>query len=141
MTSFLIIAILAVAVVLAGWAFARRSANARMNAIRESRRASSRLVGPGTLVDGNRHIPVELALTGDSLIYENADIKGSLDLDMIHGVEYSSELATGQDVTNASVLRLRSNSQSFEFLVPADQVAKWQGMLPAHDDDARADRR
>lgn len=141
MTTFLIIAIVAVAVVLAGWALVRRSSHARMQAIRESHRASSRLVGPGTLVDGNRHIPVELALTADSLIYENSDIKGSLDLEMIHGIEYSSELATGQDVTGASVLRLRSNSQAFEFLVPADQVERWQGMLPAHDDDARADRR
>jgi hypothetical protein len=57
-------------------------------------------------------------------------MQASLDLDFVREIEYDTELATGSAVPGGKVLRLRSDSQTFEFVVPNDTVARWHMMLP-----------
>jgi hypothetical protein len=113
-----------------GWNLYRRFGADRIAAFNEKRRATSRLVGKGELVDGNRHLEVALALTNTTLFYENADMQASVDLQWVREIEYDTELATGTVPQNGKVLRLRSQSQTFEFVLPNDVVARWHMMLP-----------
>ncbi|HEX2121020.1 MAG TPA: hypothetical protein VHL59_05190 [Thermoanaerobaculia bacterium] len=113
-----------------GWNLYRRFGADRIVAFNEKRRSSSRLVGRGEYVDGNRHLEVALAVTHSTFFYENADMQASIDLQFVREIEYDSELATGNVVAGGKVLRLRSHSQTFEFIVPHDVVARWHMMLP-----------
>lgn len=119
-----------VVVVLLGWNLYRRFATDRIAAFNEHRRAGSKIVSRGEFVDGNRHLDVALALTGSTLFYENSDMQASIDLEWVREVEYDTELATGLAIANGRVLRLRSHSQMFEFVLPADLVTRWHMMLP-----------
>ena len=119
-----------VVVVLLGWNLYRRFATDRIAAFNERRRAGSKIVSRGEFVDGNRHLDVALALTGSTLFYENSDMQASIDLEWVREVEYDTELATGLAIANGRVLRLRSHSQMFEFVLPADLVTRWHMMLP-----------
>lgn len=119
-----------VAILFLGWNLYRRFGADRIAALNEKRRATSRLVGRGELVDGNRHLEVALAVTPTTFYYENADMEGSLDLQWVREIEYDTELATGTTPPTGKVLRLRSNSQTFEFVLPNDMVARWHMMLP-----------
>jgi hypothetical protein len=108
----------------------RRFRSDRLGAFNEQRRTTSRMVGRGELVDGNRHLDVALALTQTTFFYENSDMQASIDLQWVREVEYDTELATGTAVAHGKVLRLRSQSQLFEFVLPNDTVARWHMMLP-----------
>jgi len=108
----------------------RRFGVDRLDAFIEKRRSSSRMVSRAELVDGNRHLIVALSLTGTTLIYENSDMQASLDLHWMREVEYDTELATGTTPAVGKVLRLRSHSQTFEFVLPAEVVARWHMILP-----------
>jgi hypothetical protein len=121
-----------VALALLGWDLYRRISSDRLAAFTDGRRASSRLVGRGELVDGNRHLEVALALTDSTLFYENSDMQASLDLEWIREIEYDTELATGSAVeaSRGRVLRLRSSSQTFEFILPQESVTRWHTALP-----------
>ena len=127
--TYLPIAALAVIAIL-GWFLYRRFGADRIAGLNEKRRASSRMVGRGEFVDGNRHLEVALAVTHTTFFYENADMQGSIDLDYIREIEYDNELATGSVPPSGKVLRLRSKSQTFEFILPADFVARWHMNLP-----------
>ena len=120
-----------VVVAFLGWNLHRRFRSDRLTGFNERRRSSSRMVGQGELVDGNRHLAVALALSQSTLFYENPDMEGSLDLQWVREIEYDTELATGGAVPGGKVLRLRSDSQTFEFVLPNDAVARWHMMLPA----------
>ena len=113
-----------------GWNLYRRFGSDRILAFNEKRRATSRLVGRGELVDGNRHLEVALAVTQTTFFYENADMEASIDLQFVREIEYDTELATGTTPASGKVLRLRSHSQTFEFVLPNDMVARWHMMLP-----------
>jgi hypothetical protein len=113
-----------------GWNLYRRFRSDRLGVFNEKRRNTSRMVGRGELVDGNRHLDVALALTQDTFFYENSDMQASIDLQWLREIEYDTELATGTAVAGGKVLRLRSQSQTFEFVLPNDAVAKWHLMLP-----------
>lgn len=119
-----------VVVAFLGWNLYRRFGADRLESFSDSRRATSMLVSRGELVDGNRKVDVALALTRSMFFYENADMQGSLDLEWVREVEYDSALATGVSVMGGTVLRLRCYSQTFEFVIPADVVSRWQSMLP-----------
>ena len=122
-----------VAVVVAcvlGWNLFRRFGSDRIQEFNDRRRSSSRLVGRGEFIDGNRHVPVALALTRSTLFYENREMRASLDLLWIREIEYAAELATGGHMPHGKVLRLRSQSQTFEFVLPNDVVPRWHMMLP-----------
>ena len=128
------IALLSIAAVVAlaflGWTLYRRLGADRIGELNERRRATSRLVSRGEFVDGNRHMAVALAVTQETFFYENSDMQASLDLQWVREIEYDTELATGSAPPSGKVLRLRSDSQTFEFVLPADMVARWHVMLP-----------
>ncbi len=102
----------------------------RISVLSEKRRATSRLVSRGEFFDGNRHQPVALALTDSALYYENAELQAWLDLRRVREVQYDTCLSTGQSFDHGQVLRLRGDSQTFEFIVPDDQVTRWHSLLP-----------
>jgi len=119
-----------VVVAILGWNLYRRLGNDRIAQFNDKRRATSRMVSPGEFIDGNRHLPVALALTQSMFFYENSDMQASLDLQWVREIEYDTQLATGATVDGGKVLRLRCFSQSFEFVIPNDVVARWHMMLP-----------
>jgi len=125
------ISLLAVVVVaFLGWQLARRFGADRIGKLNEQRRPTSRLVGRGELVDGNRHLEVALAVTESTFFYENSDMQASIDLQWVREIEYDTELGTGTVPAGGKVLRLRSASQSFEFVLPNDMVQRWHLVLP-----------
>jgi hypothetical protein len=121
-----------------GWNLYRKFGTDRILELNEKRRAGSRLVSRGEFVDGNRHLDVALAVTQDTFFYENSDMQASLDLQWIREVEYDSELATGTEIVAGKVLRLRSGSQTFEFVLPADVVDRWHMTLPPRREPVQA---
>jgi hypothetical protein len=129
---------IALAVGLAGWILVCRFGVGHLEALIEQRRTTSRVVGRGELVDGNRHIQVALAVTQSTFFYENRDMQASLDLHWVREVEYDTELATGTTPPSGRVLRLRTVSQTFEFVLPAGTVARWHLMLPPRRTNERA---
>ncbi|HEV7768506.1 MAG TPA: hypothetical protein VGQ76_26135 [Thermoanaerobaculia bacterium] len=128
MTWLVIVAIITVAFL--SWNLYRRFGADRLQALNEKRRATSRLVGRAEFVDGNRHLDVAIAVTQSTFFYENADMQASIDLQWVREIEYDSELSTGTTPPTGKVLRLRSHSQTFEFVLPEDVVARWHMMLP-----------
>jgi hypothetical protein len=128
MVGLSLIAVVAVAL-LAKNLFSRFGSD-RIAAFNDQRRATSRMVSPGDLVDGNRRVAMALAVSQSTFFYENSETQGSLDLDWVREIEYDNELATGAAVEGGRVLRLRSHSQTFEFILPHDVVARWHMMLP-----------
>jgi hypothetical protein len=129
MITWLSIAAVAVIAFLAKMLFGRFGSD-RIAKFNEQRRATSRMVSPGELVDANHRVPVALAVSQSTFFYENADTAGSIDLDWVNEIEYDTELSTGAMVEGGRVLRLRSHSQTFEFILPNDVVARWHMMLP-----------
>src|SRR5258707_11726466 len=119
-----------VAVAFLGWNLYRRFGADRIAELNERRRTTSRMVSRGEFVDGNRHLEVALALTATTFFYENAAMQASLDLQWVREIEYDTELATGSLPPTGRVLRLRSTSQTFEFVIPSDVVARWYIMPP-----------
>lgn len=126
----LILVVAAVGIVLLGWSLYRRFGTDRIETLMERRRKTSRFVSRGAFVDGSRHLEVALALDPSTLFYENHDMAASIDLQWVREIEYDSKLATGAAAEGGKILRLRSKSQTFEFVLPNDVVARWHTMLP-----------
>lgn len=116
------------------WNLYTRFGADRIEAFNEKRRGTSRIVGRGEFIDGNRHLDVALAMTDSTFFYENADMEGAIDLQWVREVEYDSELATGRAIEQGQVLRLRCYSQTFEFVLANDVARRWTAMLPARRD-------
>jgi hypothetical protein len=129
MPTWILIAAVATLAIL-GWSLYRRLASDRIAKYMEKRRTTSRIVSRGQFVDGNRHLAVALAVTDSTFFYENSDMQASLDLQWVREIEYDTELATGTTVTGGKVLRLRCYSQTFEFVLPNDVIARWHMMMP-----------
>jgi hypothetical protein len=55
---------------------------------------------------------------------------------MVREIEYDTRLVTGAAITDGKVLRLRCYSQTFEFLLPDDMVARWHLLLPPRRETA-----
>ena len=126
-----LISVVALGVIAAlGWNLYGRVGTSRLEAIANKRRATSRTVSSGEFVDGNRHLKVALALTSTDLFYENADMTAYLDLRLMQEIEYDTRLATGQEAEGGKVLRIRSYSQVFEFVLPNKVVPTWHLLLP-----------
>jgi hypothetical protein len=130
MIALLLLAAGVVIVVVLGWNLVRRFGNDRIGALMEARRATSRFVGRGELIDGNRHLDVALAVTQSTLFYENADMQASVDLQWVREIEYDSVLATGAAPPAGKVLRLRLDSRVLEFVIAADVMPRWHLLLP-----------
>src|ERR1051325_6780433 len=90
---------------------AARLASDRIQQFMDRRRASSRLVSRGELVDGNRHLPVALALGPSTLYYESSELQASLDLEWIGEVEYDDDVVTGQYAGAGPILTIRCPTQ------------------------------
>src|SRR5437764_9321672 len=90
------------------------------------RSAGSRVCSRAALVEGIERIPVALALTDDTIYYENPDLQASLELRRIDEVEYDDETATGHGV-NGKALRIRSHGHTFEFVLDGD-TARTRGI-------------
>lgn len=119
----LLIALIVVAVL--GWQLYRRFGSDRIEALLEKHRKDARLVSRGKFFDGNRQLDVALSLTNTTFFYENDDMQGYLDLQWIREVEYDNDLSTGIPV-EGKVLRIRTQSQEFEFVLPADVADRWR---------------
>lgn len=119
-----------IAVGILGWTLYRRLGTDRIAQLNDKRRATSRMVSPGEFVEGNRHLPVALAVTQSMFFYENSDMQASLDLQWVREIEYDTQLTTGLAVDGGKVLRLRCFSQVFEFVIANDVVARWHMMMP-----------
>lgn len=114
------------------WFFLRTRRQDQITAMLEKRKGASKLVSRADYVEGLDHMPVAIALTGDTFYYENPDLEASFELARIDEVEYDDELATGRAVpAGHRALRLRSHGATFEFILPDSEVTKWQGALPA----------
>jgi hypothetical protein len=127
-----------IAIVLLGWNLYRRFGTDRIEALMAQRRTTSRFVSRGSYVDGNRHLDVALALDQSTLFYENRDMAASIDLQWVREIEYDTKLATGAETDGGKVLRLRSQSQTFEFVLPDDVIARWHTMLPRRPAESHA---
>jgi hypothetical protein len=126
------LSIVAAAVVMAlCFSLYRRLSVDRVVTFLDSRRPTSRIVSAAEFADGNRRVPIALALTTFDLFYENGDMQASLDLRHIREIEYDVRLATGHPVVKSRVLRLRSFSQVFEFVIADNLVKSWENVLPA----------
>jgi hypothetical protein len=101
----------------------RRFGSDRLDALVEERRQHSLVASRGEFVDGDRHIPVSMALTKETLFYDSDDVEASLELEWVSEVEYGA-------APRGEVLRLRCYSQSFEFILPPDASSQWTAVLP-----------
>jgi hypothetical protein len=103
---------------------------ARIARFKTARRSTSRMVGSGQLVVGRHRSAVGLAVTETTLFYERFIRKGSVDLESILAIEYDTVLATGVEVPDGRVLRLRTPPGTIEFILPREDVSNWYLILP-----------
>jgi len=97
------------------------------------KRAGAKLICKAEYVEGREMIPVVMALTDDTIYYENPDLQASFELARIDEVEYADDLMTGKNIpAGARVLRLRSHGATFEYVMTAPEAAKWQAALKQH---------
>ena len=121
------VAVLAVLVLL----FLRVRSKDLIDGCIKRRQQGARICSRAFLVEGRERIPVALAITEDTLYYENPDMQASLELRNIDEVEYDDETATGHAVIGKT-LRLRSHGHMFEFVIDAKTARQWEELLPAH---------
>lgn len=121
-------------VVLAGlvWFFFRTKHKDEIQALIAKRQRTSKFAGPASFVEGRERIPVAIAVDDRCFYYENADLQASLDLDRIEEIEYAGDTATGLDVHDGKVLRLRSHGQMFEFIIDKASAGSWTSAMPVH---------
>ncbi|HEY0593619.1 MAG TPA: hypothetical protein VGF40_17745 [Thermoanaerobaculia bacterium] len=125
------VAVLAVLV----WFLYRKFSQDKIEELIAKRKPSARVALPAHFVEANQRIPVALALTDQSIYYENADLEARIDLANIEEVEYATDLSTGQEVQNGRVLRLRAHSHSYEFIVDKVSGERIESVLPPHTAD------
>ena len=111
--------------------FLRLRSKDLMDGCLQRRQQGARVCSQAELVEGGARIPVALAITDDTLYYENSDMQASLELRHIDEIEYDDETATGHSVIGKT-LRLRSHGHMFEFVLDAKAARQWQAVLPGH---------
>ena len=122
-------ALVIVAVVVSVWLMQRRREEARFAAAEA--RPGAVLVSHAHLIDGRNHIPVALTLGSQQILYGNADLDASIDMEQIDEVEYGSDLVTG-GIADGAVLRLRSHGRATEFILDMASANRWSALLPPH---------
>ncbi|MHB0968164.1 MAG: hypothetical protein ACYC7A_06800 [Thermoanaerobaculia bacterium] len=113
------------------WLFIRARTSDQIEEFLTKRRANSKIATRAEFVEGLERMPVALALSDAGLSYENHDLQASLDLNRLEEVEYDDELATGKEIEDAKVLRIRSHGQTFEFILDKGSADRWVAALPA----------
>jgi hypothetical protein len=93
-------------------------------------RPSSKLVTRADFIEGINRFEVALALQSDRVCYQNPDIDACVDLADIQEVEYDDETSTGH-AESGRVLRLRSHSHAFEFVLDQAAAKQWEAALPS----------
>lgn len=115
------------------WLFVRTRSKDMLADIMAKRKPTSKVVSRADYIEGIEHIPVALALTGDTFYYENPDLQASFELKHIDEIEYDEELATGKSLEHGcQALRLRSHGRTFEFVLDPAETKAWQSVLPPH---------
>jgi hypothetical protein len=117
------------------WVLVRMRAKDHIEEIMAKRRGSCKLVSRADFLEGMQKIPVSLAVSDDSLYYENLDLQATLELRHVDEVEYDDETATGRAVAGKA-LRIRSHGHAFEFLLDQGTARQWEAALPPHRFDA-----
>ncbi|MGA8810000.1 MAG: hypothetical protein WB973_19185 [Thermoanaerobaculia bacterium] len=112
------------------WFYFRQRSKDHVEEVLAKHKAASRVCSRACLLEGMEQIPVALALTTDSINYENRDLQASIDLSVIEEVEYDDETATGHTVPG-KVLRLRAHNHVFEFTLDLPSAKQWESALPA----------
>jgi hypothetical protein len=123
------VGIVAVAVLV--WLLIRMMNRDKLDAMMKRREGNARVLSRGELVEGRDHIPVAIALCGDSFYYENEDLQAQLDIARLDHVEYADELLTGTSIADGVVLRLRSHGHPVEFILEKGDAERWKRQLPA----------
>ncbi len=113
------------------WAFLRLRSRDLLTDMMNKRKATAKIVCAAHYMEGIERIPVALALTEDTIFYENPDLEASLDLAQLEEIEYDDETATGHHVVGKA-LRLRSHGHCFEFLLEEAMARQWEKLLPPH---------
>jgi hypothetical protein len=120
------------------WLYFRLRSKDHVEHVLAKHRASARVCSRACLLEGMEQIPVALALTAESITYENRDLQASIDLSVIEEVEYDDETATGHTMP-CKVLRLRAHNHVFEFTLDLAAVKQWETAFPARRiDQAKA---
>jgi hypothetical protein len=115
--------------------FMRLRKDDQISVLIAKRKATSRIANRAEYVEGMEKMPVALALTSDTIYYDNEDLQASLELAHLEEIEYDEETATGHQV-HGRVLRLRSHGHCFEFILDEPTARQWQALLaPRHMDD------
>lgn len=117
------------------WFLYRKFSQDKIEELIAKRKGSARVALPAQFVEANQKIPVALALTDQSIYYENADLEARLDLANIEEVEYATDLFTGQEVPGGRVLRLRAHGHAYEFIVDKVNGERIESILPPHTAD------
>jgi hypothetical protein len=112
------------------WIYFRLRSRDHVEQLLAKHRAASRVCSRACLLEGMEQIPVALALTAESINYENSDLQASIDLSVIEEVEYDDETATGHTIAGR-VLRLRAHNHVFEFILDLPSAKQWEAALPA----------
>jgi hypothetical protein len=112
------------------WIYFRLRSKDHVEQVLAKHKASARVCSRACLLEGMEQIPVALALTADSIHYENRDLQASIDLSVIEEVEYDDETATGHTIAG-KVLRLRAHNHVFEFMLDLPSAKQWETALPA----------
>ena len=94
----------------------------------EKRRSTSKLVCRGNYMEGMQTLPVAIAITDESLFYENEDLQASLEWAHVEEVEYDEETATGHQI-QGHLLRLRSHGHCFEFVIDEATTKQMQAIV------------
>ena len=112
------------------WLYFRLRSKDHVEEVLAKQKASARVCSRACLLEGMEQIPVALALTAESINYENRDLQASIDLSVIEEVEYDDETATGHTIAG-KVLRLRAHNHVFEFTLDLPAAKEWEAALPA----------
>jgi hypothetical protein len=121
------------------WVYFRLRGKDHVEQVLAKYKASARVCSRACLLEGMEQIPVALALTAESINYENRDLQASIDLAVIEEVEYDDETATGHTIAG-KVLRLRAHNHVFEFMLDLPSAKQWETALPARRIDRGTDR-
>jgi hypothetical protein len=112
------------------WIYFRLRSKDHVEEVLAKYKTSARVCSRACLLEGMEQIPVALALSADSITYENRDLQASIDLSVIEEVEYDDETATGHTIAG-KVLRLRAHNHVFEFTLDLPSAKQWETALPA----------
>ncbi len=130
----IIVAVVVSVIVIAAiiWLIQRQRASSSIDKFMQKRKGESILSHRAVFMEGREKLAVALTLTDKTVFYENQDFEARLDITQIDEVEYDDETMTGLSQDGHRILRLRSHSHTFEFILPNAQIKQWEEHLSPH---------